>query len=121
MSPITFARWTLVLGTAFVFLYFGIEKFVHHDLWIGWMPEWMEGLLGLSLNTWMNVIGVTEILIGAAVLVPVRRVQRIIALLASLHLLGILTEVGWNETGVRDFGLLCMTVALWRLTDRKTS
>jgi uncharacterized membrane protein YphA (DoxX/SURF4 family) len=120
MSPLTTARWTLAIGTAFVFLYFGIEKFLHPDLWIGWMPQWMDGLMGLSNKVWMDVTGVTEIVIGVMVLVPKRLVQKIGALLASLHLVAILTQIGWNEIAVRDMGLLCMTMALWYLNDKKT-
>ncbi len=120
MSPITTARWTLALGTAFVFLYFGVEKFLHPDIWIGWMPSWLDGALGLKLKTWMDVTAVMEIVIGIGVLVPKRIVQRVSALLASLHLVAILSQIGWNEIAVRDGGLVCMTMALWYLTDKKT-
>ncbi len=115
MSAITTAKWTLILGTAFVFLYFGIEKFVHPALWLGWMPDWMDGLMGYRVSLWMQVVAVTEIALGALILVPVRAVQKTVALLASLHLVAILTQVGWNDTAVRDTGLLCMTTALWYL------
>lgn len=115
MSSITTARWTLILGIAFVFLYFGIEKFTDPKTWIGWMPAWMDGLMGYKVDLWLKVIGATEIVIGAMVLVPVRLVQKIGSLLASLHLVGILTQIGWNDIAVRDTGLLCMTTALWYL------
>lgn len=119
MSPITTARWTLVLGISFIFLYFGIEKFTNPDLWIGWMPQWMDGLLSFKLKTWMDFTAVTEIVIGIAILIPKRIVQRIAALFASLHLVAILSQIGWNETAVRDIGLLSMTMAVWYLTDKK--
>lgn len=119
MSPITTARWTLVLGTSFIFLYFGIDKFLHPDLWIGWMPNWMDGLFGWKLKMWMDITAVTEIAIGTVILYPKRIVQRIASLFASLHLVAILTQIGWNETAVRDAGLLCMTMAAWYLTDKK--
>lgn len=119
MSPITTARFALIIGTSFVFLYFGIDKFVHPKLWIGWMPDWMDGLLGQNLDMWMNIVAISEILIGIAVLIPHRKLQRIAAFFASLHLIAILTQVGWNDVAVRDIGLLAMTVALWFLTDKK--
>lgn len=115
MSSISIARWILILGTVFVFMYFGIEKFTNAIVWIGWMPDWMDGLLGFSIDSWLQIIGVSEIVIAIMVLVPVRILQKAGALLASLHLVGILTQVGWNETAVRDIGLLSMTVSLWYL------
>ena len=83
------------------------------------MPEWMDGLMGLKNGVWMDITGVAEIVIGAAILLPYRRVQRIASLFASLHLVAILTQIGWNEIAVRDTGLLCMTMAVWYLTDKK--
>ncbi len=115
MSPITTARWTLICGVAFVFLYFGIDKFVHPALWVDWMPLWMDGLFGMSVDTWLAVTGVAEIVIAVMVLVPKRILQKIGALLATVHLIAILTQIGWNEIAVRDTGLVCMTIALWYL------
>lgn len=115
MSPITTAKWTLILGTAFIFAYFGIEKFTNASIWLMWMPDWMDGLLGYSNSMWMQVIAVAEIAIAIALLVPVRPLQKTATALASLHLVAILTQIGWNDTAVRDTGLLCMTTALWYL------
>jgi uncharacterized membrane protein len=115
MSATHMARWMLILGTSFVFAYFGIVKFTNPDAWILWMPEWLDGQLSLTLVQWMHVTAVIEIIIAAALLFPVRIVQRISALLAALHLTAILTQVGWNDTAVRDIGLLMMTTALWYL------
>ena len=115
MPPVTVARWTLILGLSFVFLYFGIDKFVHPFTWIGWIPKWMNGLFGLKINLWLQIIGTTEIVIGAALLFPVRFIQQAASILASLHLVGILTQIGWNDIAVRDTGLLSMATALFYL------
>jgi len=115
MSPTTTARWTLIAGVAFVFLYFGVDKFVSPLVWIGWLPGWMDGLGGLEKNMWLQIIAVIEIVIGVGILIPVRIVQKIAVLLATVHLAGILTQIGWNDIAVRDVGLMCMTIALWYL------
>lgn len=75
----------------------------------------MDGLAGQTDDTWLQIIGVSEIVIGIAVLVPVRIVQKVGTLLAAIHLAGILSQVGWNDIAVRDIGLTAMTVALWYL------
>lgn len=115
MSRIAIARWILLLGLAFVFLWFGIDKFVHPSLWIGWMPDGMNGMMGMQNNSWMQLVAVTEIVIALTLIIPVRTLQQIASIAASLHLLAILTQVGWNEIAVRDIGLLFMSVAVWFL------
>lgn len=115
MSPITTAKWTLALGTAFVFLYFGIEKVLHPLLWIGFVPGWMKGLFGLTKESWLQIIAGAEITMGVLVIIPQRLAQKTGSFLASLQLVGVLTQAGWSDAAVRDSGLLCMTTALWYL------
>ncbi len=109
------ARWILIAGLAFVFLYFGINKFTDPLLWIGWIPKWMDGLLGMDINLWLKILGALEILLGVGLLIPVRNIQKIVTVIIALHLIGVLSQVGWNDIGVRDLGLLSMTAALWFL------
>ncbi|TSC58294.1 MAG: hypothetical protein Greene041619_725 [Candidatus Peregrinibacteria bacterium Greene0416_19] len=106
------ARWILALSLAFVFVSFGIWKFVDPIIWIGFLPGWMEGLMGLTRDAWLRVIGVSEILMGLLLLPPVRWMKRAGAGLIILHLLAILTQVGWNDVAVRDLGLIGAAVAL---------
>ena len=113
MNRIVVARWILLVGLAFVFLYFGVDKFTHPKTWIGWMPDGMNGMMGMRNNGWMQIVAVTEIIIAIMFLVPVRSIQRTASVFGSLHLLAILTQVGWNDIAVRDIGLLLMSVSVW--------
>ncbi len=115
MQSLSTARNLLILGLAFVFLYFGIDKFIHPSLWIGWIPDWMNGLWKINADTWLKVIGGTEIAIGIGLVIPIRLLRQIATIGAALHLAGILTQVGWNDVGVRDIGLLFMAMALFFL------
>lgn len=115
MNNVNIAKWTLIAGLAFVFITFGIDKFVTPEVWIGWMPLWMDGLAGLNVNAWMGVIAMIEIALGVMLIVPVRIVQKTGALLVALYLVGILSHTGWNNLAVRDGGLLAGAVALWYL------
>lgn len=83
----TTARWTLICGVAYVFLYFGIDKFIHPLVWIGWIPTWMNGLFTIDKSLWLQIIGSTEIAVGIAVLIPVRIVQKVatLALVSRKH------------------------------------
>ena len=109
------AKWLLILALVFVFGYFGIDKSLNPFIWVGWLPGWMDGLAGLPKESWLKLIGASEIFLAILVLVPVRRVQQIGVLLMIVHLLGILTQVGWNDVAVRDIGLMVSAIGLLAL------
>jgi uncharacterized membrane protein len=102
----------LTLGLAFVFGTFGIDKFLNPNDWLQWIPMWMEGLLSFPRTTWLSIIGFSEIVMALMILVPIRQIRQIGLVLMALHLLGILTQTGWNDVAVRDIGLLAAVIAL---------
>ena len=105
----------LIGGLAFVFGWFGIDKFVHPTIWTGFLPTWMDGFLGYSKLFWIAVIGASEILFALMILIPVRIVRQAGAAFIALHLVGVLWQVGWNDIAVRDIGLLLSSGALLAL------
>lgn len=106
------ARGFLIAGLAFVFGYFGIDKFIHPLVWIGWMPPWMDGLLGFSKDVWLQITGALEIFFSLLLIIPVRRMQQTGAILVALHLVAVLTQTGWNDIAIRDIGLMLSSLAL---------
>ncbi len=116
-----FARWTLLASLVFVFLYFGIDKFVHPILWVGFLPLWMNGLMGIENDAWIIIIGVIEVLLALLLIIPVPIIRKIGVVLIALHLLGIIWQVGWNDVAVRDIGLMLSAVALFFLIPAKKS
>ncbi len=109
------ASLIFTVGLVVVFGWFGIEKILHPMLWIGWMPMSFEGMFGLSRNQWLTVIGVTEIVFAVLILVPIRNVRKTGALLMAAHLFGVISIAGFSDIGIRDFGLLTGTIALFFL------
>lgn len=109
------AKWVLVAGLVFVFGYFGIDKFLNPLVWIVWMPTWMDGLMGMPKDTWLQIMGVLEMVMAVLVLLPMRRVQQLGVMLMAVHMLGILSQVGWNDIAIRDIGLLATMGALFLL------
>ncbi|MEK7590913.1 MAG: hypothetical protein AAB489_01765 [Patescibacteria group bacterium] len=108
-------RLLLIASLAIIFGFFGINKFMHPLVWIGWIPPWTDGLLGISKDVWLRIVGFMEILIAFLLVVPIRRLRQMGAGLAILELLGILSQVGFNDIGARDFGLLINALALLAL------
>lgn len=88
---------------------------MHPQLWIGWMPLWMDGLLGISNHGWMLITGAAEIFFALMLIIPVRSIRQTGAFLCVLHLVAVLTQTGWNDVAVRDIGLLFMGLGLFAL------
>lgn len=109
------ARNILIAGLVFVFGWFGIDKFIHPLNWIGWMPLWMEGLFGMTRESWLSVIGSLETFLAAALLFPHRLVRKLAVTGMALHMIGILSQVGINDIFVRDVGIFAAACALFFL------
>lgn len=109
-----YATLILRLGIAFVFLWFGIDKFIHTVNWIGWVPQWMQALIPFSMNAFMYGQGVIETIIGLMLLVGYK--VRFASLLASITIAGVLISLigtGQAEIMVRDTGLLAASLSLF--------
>lgn len=112
MQRNTLANWLVSIGLAAVFGYFGFDKFAEPLLWVSWMPLWMDGLLGLPVDLWLNVVGAFEVVVAILVMIPVRNVRRVGATLMALQILAILPIAGFNEVGLRDFCIMMSAAAL---------
>ncbi len=102
------------IGIAAVFLWFGIDKFVHTINWIGWVPEWMQSLIPMSMTNFMYMQGVIEAVIGFLLLIGYK--VRFAGLLAVLTLAGVeiaMVGTGQTEMMLRDAGLLAASLSLF--------
>ncbi len=104
----------LRLGLAFVFLWFGIDKFINPDYWFNaWMPLWLQGFLGnLGIGN-LNFIyanGIFEIVIGLGLVFNI--FVKFFAFLIILFLLFVIFSFGLNEIVIRDVGLIGSALAL---------
>ncbi len=98
----------LRLGLGGVFLWFGIDKFVHPEIWLNYIPEWFPMLVSEGL--FINLLGIVESLIGFFVLVGFY--SQIAAGIAALMLIPIIFSLGYNEIMVRDVGLFFLAVGI---------
>lgn len=111
---IKYSKLAIRLGLAFVFFWFGIDKFFHPSYWINaWIPEWTLALvahLGIGAMQFTYLNGVFEVLIGLSLVSGV--FLRIFSLLGVLFLLAVMIFVGFSEITVRDIGLLGGLISL---------
>ena len=96
-------------GLVVVFLWFGLSQVASPENWISWVPEWAVALMPAQTIVLLN--GAFEVVLGLALAAGL--MTRWAALLLSLHLLLIAYEVGYNDIGVRDFGLAIATLSLF--------
>jgi len=107
-----YAKTALVAGLVLIFGYFGITKFTEPEVWISFIPQGFDGFLGLARGTWLSIFGVIELVLAAALLFPHRMVRKVAAFAMAAHLVGVLTQVGWNDVAVRDIGIMMSALAL---------
>ncbi len=98
----------LRIGLGGVFLWFGIDKFFHSSAWQNFIPDWFPMLIPGS--AFILLLGVVETLVGALVLFGL--FTRIAAVIAALMLIPIIISLGYNEIGVRDFGLFLLALGV---------
>lgn len=106
-----FAPLILRVGLALVFLWFGSQQVMHPEAWVGLIPEWVTSFSGLYALHVVYSNGAFEIIFGLCLLVGY--FTRVAAFLLSIHLIGIIFSVGYNDVGVRDFGLLMSTISVF--------
>ncbi len=105
-------KWAPVIlrfGMGLVMLWFALQQLGSPTAWVGYLPEWTKNL-PISQIDFIYINGWFELTFGALLIAGFY--TRIVALLLSLHLLGIVFSVGYSPIGVRDFGL---TIALFSI------
>ncbi len=108
MNKSTIGLLLLRIGLGGVFLWFGIDKFVHPAIWANYIPQWFPMLIPMS--TFILLLGVVETIVGALVLFGL--FTKYAAAVSALMLIPIIISLGYNEIGVRDFGLFMLALGL---------
>ena len=82
------SRFLFRLALAFVFIAFGIWKFIDPAYWFAWIPQYALPYLPVTKTVAMYVLGAVETALGAAVLFDFR--TRAASTIAAAVLSGIL-------------------------------
>lgn len=104
IPPMAIARY----GLGAVFLAFGIMQWSDPAGWFGYLP--VHGVFGLSDATLIYLNGALDFAIGVSLLLGI--LTRMAAIIAALHLAGIIAFLGFNDVAVRDAGLLIVAIAI---------
>jgi uncharacterized membrane protein YphA (DoxX/SURF4 family) len=107
----------LRLGLATVFIWFGVDKFLHPQYWIdAWLPQMVINILDsiqLSTEVFVYLNGIFEVVIGSSLLANLY--TKFSSVLALGFLVTIIIFNGFNEITVRDIGLMggLLSLAFW--------
>ena len=103
-QSLKYSNLALRLSLAFVFLWFGIDKFLHPDYWFNaWVPQNFPSDIVYAL-------GVFEVLVGVSLVTNI--FIFFFSALSVLFLISIMFFNGFNEVMVRDVGLIGALVSL---------
>lgn len=98
-----------------IFLWFGVDKWVHPSAWFGWVPGWIWPILPVSPDMFMVFQGSFEMAIG--VLLVAGKAVRAAAAFAGAFLLSVTLFIGVNDVTVRDGVILGACLALFLHAD----
>jgi hypothetical protein len=94
----------------------GIDKFLDGLVnWQFYLADWVNDLLPGTAHQAMLVFGVVEILAGILVLLAPRYGAYVVALWLAAIIVNLVTQDGYYDVAVRDFGLMVGALALGRL------
>ena len=107
-QSLKYSNLVLRLSLAAVFLWFGIDKFLHPDYWFNaWIPQSISSLwqhIGLRPMDIVYVSGVFEILVGVGLIANI--FVFFFSVLSILFIVSIMLFSGFSEIAIRNIGLI---------------
>ncbi len=106
-----YAPVALRTGIAIVFLWFAFSQIKNAGSWTRMIPSYVTSIVPFSSNTLVYMNAAFEIIFASLLLVGLY--TRLASGLLTLHLLHIVTILGYGPTGVRDFSLVIATLSIF--------
>ncbi len=109
-----FKRYSPLLlrtGIAIVFLWFGFSQLKNPMNWTRMVPDYINLIIPLSKTTLIYMNGLFEVVFATLLLLGVY--PRIVSLFLGLHLIHIVSIVGYGAVGARDFALAIATFSIF--------
>ncbi len=115
-DPAYQAFWLLRVGFTVAPILFGADKFANLMVnWEKYLAPWIRDLSPFSASGTMHVVGVIEIVAGAAVALKPRYGAYVVAAWLGGIVVNLLTYSGYYDIALRDFGLTLGALTLARL------
>lgn len=101
----------LRLGLGITFIWIAVLILRDPLLWSSFLPSSIQSILPIAPELFMQATAVLDILLG--VFLIANKFTKIVAVIAVLHLLGLVFSLGFGDLSARDFGLMMMAVAIF--------
>jgi len=98
-------------GVAIIFLWFGFSQIKNPDSWIGMIPGYVKDIIPIDTNILVYMNGTFEVVFATLLLLGLY--TRFTSLLLGLHLLHIVSILGYSANGARDFALAIATFSIF--------
>lgn len=99
------------IGIGLVLLWFSVNQFMSPEAWSRMVPSYATTLTGLSSLQLVQLNASFELVLALALIIGL--FVRVAGLLAALHIFQIVTILGYNAIGVRDFGLAVAALSVF--------
>jgi uncharacterized membrane protein YphA (DoxX/SURF4 family) len=106
-----YSHLVLRIGIAVVFLWFGFSQLKNPAQWTRMMPDYVNAIFPLAKSTLIYMNGILEILL--AILLLLGLWTRTVSGLITLHLIHIITIVGYGAVGARDVAIALAALAVF--------
>jgi uncharacterized membrane protein YphA (DoxX/SURF4 family) len=94
----------------------GLDKFFNFMVeWPRYLAPWVDDLVPVTPQEFMDVVGAIEIAAGLLVLISARWGSLLVAVWLGGIIVNLLTYSGYYDIALRDFGLFLAALALGRL------
>lgn len=116
-QALKYPQLVLRIGIAVVFLWFGIDKFIHPQYWLdAWVPIWVQSAVmavRLSPQNFIILTGMFEVFVGLSLATGF--FMRLFSAAGALFLVVIVVVNGIPLILVHDIGLIggLVAIALW--------
>ena len=105
-----YSQIILRIGLSLIFLWFGLTNIFNGKVLINYLPSFAYSL-PIGPLTILLINGIFEVFFGLLLIIGL--FTRITSLILTLHLLMIVSFLGYNDIAVRDFGLALATLSIF--------
>jgi|GEM_PF-2107028 len=116
-NDLTFLVTRFAVGS--LFLWFGMDKWIHHQAWVGWLDARAWEAIPLSPGIVIILVGAFEFVVGALLVAGLA--LRPVAVVAGISLAVGMVLGGVNEAAVRDAVVLGCSLAVFIQADDRAS